>query len=71
VATSISLTLRCQNKMLVGGANNENLVTVGLQSVAAVSPVGPGSSLSTTVAVADDTFVMGNLYNVAITDAPA
>jgi hypothetical protein len=69
MATTINLSLRCQSKNLIVGTDGANSVTVSLQSVVQTgTPSMQSSSLTTTVLAAEDTFVMGNMYRVAITD---
>jgi hypothetical protein len=70
MATSITLTLRCQSKNLVSGPDGATLMNVSLQTVTVPGEIPPPySALTTTVAEADDSFVLGNLYSITITES--
>ncbi len=72
MATSITLSLRCQSKNLVPGPDGAPFMNVTLQTVNPESGTPPPfSSLTTTLAAADDTFVFGGMYSVTIADEPS
>lgn len=73
--TSLTLTLRCQNKSLspsipVTGTPSAEGVNVQLQLMSA-GAVATAASVQITVPMVSDTFVMGGYYAVAVTDGVA
>jgi len=61
--------MRCQTKNLLVASDQTQWVTVTLQTVPdAQNPTPATSSLNTTIAVASDTFIMGNNYAITIVD---
>ena len=72
MATSLTINFRCQNKNLAtipatGETPATDGVSVNLQEVAALG-IQPRSSLSVTLPIASDTFVMGNYYTATVVD---
>jgi len=71
MATTLTLTLRCQSKNLMHSPDGTPLMNVSLQTVQEPGAMPPMSSVNAAMPMVDDTFVLGKLYTVAITDSPA
>jgi len=76
MATSLTISFRCQNKNLAsipatGEAPATDAVSINLQEVSAAPGFSPRASFSVTLPIASDTFVMGGYYTATVVDGAA
>jgi hypothetical protein len=76
MATSLTLNFRCSTKNLTsipatGETPASDAVNVNLQEVTLAPGFPPRSTLSVTLAMAADTFIMGGYYTVTVIDGVA
>lgn len=74
--TSLTLSFRCSTKNLTsipatGETPASDAVNVNLQEVTLAPGFPPRSTLSVTLAMAADTFIMGGYYTVTVVDGAA
>ena len=76
MATSLTLSFRCSTKNLTsipatGETPAADAVNVNLQEVTLAPGFPPRSTLSVTLPMASDTFIMGGYYTVTVIDGVA